>query len=71
MRDIHPVLDKLMVRTSNPTDRVLIYKVDHGYGRVMSRPGLDLPLRELCVVAVLSGQHVEPQLESHLRGALR
>ncbi|HSM34851.1 MAG TPA: carboxymuconolactone decarboxylase family protein [Longimicrobiales bacterium] len=42
-----------------------------GYGRVLGRPGLALRDRELCVVALLCGQDAEPQLYSHLRGALR
>ena len=28
-------------------------------------------LRELCVIAILSGQDVAPQLNSHIRGAMR
>ena len=57
MADLHPALDRWMVEV--------------GYGRVLSRPGLTLRLRELCVLSVLSGQNVAPQLASHLRGALR
>lgn len=57
MGQLHPVLDTLML--------------EHGYGRVLSRPGLSLRLRELCVIAVLVGQDVSPQLASHLRGAIR
>ena len=53
---IHPDLDKWMLQT--------------GYGRVLSRPGLTPRLRELCVIAVLTGQNVTPQLFSHLRGAV-
>lgn len=41
-----------------------------GYGRTLSRPGLDLRRRELCVVAMLVPQDVPRQLHSHLRGAL-
>lgn len=53
---LHPVLDRWMVET--------------GYGRVLSRDGLTPRERELCVLAVLAGQNVAPQLRSHLRGAL-
>ena len=56
MGTIHPDLDKWMLQT--------------GYGRVLSRPGLAPRLRELCVIAVLTGQNVTPQLFSHLRGAV-
>lgn len=52
-----PALDRLMVET--------------GYGRVLGRPGLDRGRRELCLVAVLAVQGRDPQLHSHLRGALR
>ena len=52
-----PTLDRLMVET--------------GYGRVLGRPGLDAARRELCLVAVLAVQGRDPQLHSHLRGALR
>jgi 4-carboxymuconolactone decarboxylase len=41
-----------------------------GYGKVLGRPGLDLPTRELCIVALLAPQEAAPQLYSHLRGAL-
>jgi 4-carboxymuconolactone decarboxylase len=41
-----------------------------GYGKVLSRPGLDLATRELCIVALLAPQDAAPQLYSHLRGAL-
>ncbi len=42
-----------------------------GYGRVLGRPGLSLPVRELCVTALLCAQDAEPQLYAHMRGALR
>jgi 4-carboxymuconolactone decarboxylase len=41
-----------------------------GYGKVLGRPGLDLPTRELCIIALLATQDAVPQLYSHLRGAL-
>jgi 4-carboxymuconolactone decarboxylase len=46
------------------------WMVVEGYGKVLGRPGLDLPTRELCIIAVLSAQDAAPQLYSHLRGAL-
>jgi len=54
---LHPDIDRWMVEI--------------GYGRILSRPGLTLRERELCVIAVLAGQNVAPQLSSHLRGAMR
>ena len=44
--------------------------VSDGYGKVLSRPGLDLARRELCVVAQTAVLSAERQLHSHLRGAL-
>lgn len=55
--DASPALDRLMIET--------------GYGAVLSRPGLDVARRELCLVAVLAVQARDRQLHSHLRGALR
>jgi 4-carboxymuconolactone decarboxylase len=44
--------------------------IAEGYGRTMSRPGLDLLRRELCVVAQTAVMETPRQLLSHLRGAL-
>ena len=56
VRALHPDLDLWMV-------------VD-GYGKTLSRPGLDLRRRELCSVAMLVFQPAPRQLVAHLRGAL-
>lgn len=56
VRTLHPALDGWMV-----TD---------GYGKVLSRPGLDLARRELCIVAQTAVLGTDRQLHSHLRGAL-
>ena len=56
VRDLHPLLDEWMV-------------VD-GYGKVLGRPGLDLPRRELCIVAACAVTGQDRQLHSHLHGAL-
>lgn len=53
---LHPLLDEWMV-----TD---------GYGKVLGRPGLDLPRRELCIVAACAASGQDRQLHSHLHGAL-
>lgn len=53
---LHPALDSWMVT--------------EGYGRTLSRPGLDLPRRELCTVAQIAVLGAPHQLHSHLRGAL-
>jgi 4-carboxymuconolactone decarboxylase len=56
IRELHPALDAWMIT--------------EGYGRTMSRPGLDLLRRELCVVAQTAVLETPRQLHSHLRGAL-
>jgi 4-carboxymuconolactone decarboxylase len=56
VRDLHPALDAWMVT--------------EGYGRTLSRPGLTLRQRELCMVAMVATLDTPHQLHSHLRGAL-
>ena len=56
VRRLHPALDAWMVT--------------EGYGRTLSRPGLDLRRRELCTVAQTAVLDTPHQLHSHLRGAL-
>lgn len=56
VRQLHPALDEWMI-------------VD-GYGKVLSRPGVDLRTRELCVVAACAVSGQQRQLHSHLHGAL-
>jgi 4-carboxymuconolactone decarboxylase len=56
IRTLHPALDAWMIT--------------EGYGKVLSRPGLDLARRELCVIAACAAGGHERQLHAHLRGAL-
>lgn len=56
IRHLHPALDAWMIM--------------EGYGKVLSRPGLDLPRRELCIVAACAAAGQDRQLHSHLHGAL-
>ena len=56
IRALHPALDSWMIV--------------EGYGKVLSRPGLDLKRRELCVIAACAALEQERQLHSHLHGAL-
>ncbi|MEO8194854.1 MAG: carboxymuconolactone decarboxylase family protein [Gemmatimonadales bacterium] len=56
IRALHPALDSWMI-----TD---------GYGKVLSRPELDLRTRELCIVAACAASGQQRQLHSHLHGAL-
>jgi len=56
VRDLHPLLDEWMIV--------------EGYGKVLGRPALDLPRRELCIVAACAAAGQDRQLHSHLHGAL-
>ena len=56
IRQLHPQLDEWMIV--------------EGYGKVLSREGLDLPRRELCIVAACVAAQQDRQLHSHLHGAL-
>ena len=55
IRELHPLLDSWMI--------------EEGYGKVLSRPGLDLARRELCIVAACAASAQDRQLQSHLHGA--
>jgi 4-carboxymuconolactone decarboxylase len=55
VRQLHPALDEWMIV--------------EGYGKVLSRPGLDLARRELCIVAACAATGQDRQLHSHLHGA--
>jgi 4-carboxymuconolactone decarboxylase len=56
IRALHPSLDEWMIV--------------EGYGKVLSRPGLDLGRRELCIIAACAASGQDRQLHSHLHGAL-
>lgn len=55
IRELHPLLDEWMIV--------------EGYGKVLSRPALDLGRRELCIVAACAATAQDRQLQSHLHGA--
>lgn len=54
IRALHPELDEWMIV--------------EGYGKVLSRPGLDLRSREMCIVAACAATGQKRQLHSHVRG---
>ncbi len=56
IRALHPALDEWMIV--------------EGYGKVLSRPGLDLARRELCIIAACVAAGQDRQLHSHLLGAI-
>jgi 4-carboxymuconolactone decarboxylase len=62
--------DKLRVNISELHPALDAWMVVEGYGKVLSRPGLDLVQRELCIVAVCAVAKQDRQLQSHLHGAL-
>jgi 4-carboxymuconolactone decarboxylase len=53
---LHPALDDWMIA--------------EGYGKILSRPGLALRIREQCIVAACTASEQDRQLHSHLHGAL-
>lgn len=63
--------DKLRANVDALHPALAAWMVTEGYGRTLSRPGLSLPLRELCTVAQTAALHTPRQLHSHLLGALR
>jgi len=66
-----PAIARLLpaVRTLHPD--LEVWMVEHGYGRVLSRPGLGAREREFVTVAALAALGWERQLVSHVLGALR
>ena len=56
IRALHPALDAWMIV--------------EGYGKVLSRPALDLKRRELCIVSACAMAQQDRQLHSHLHGAI-
>jgi 4-carboxymuconolactone decarboxylase len=56
IRALHPEMDEWMIV--------------EGYGKVLSRPGLDLKTRELCIVSACAATGQKRQLHSHVRGSL-
>ncbi len=56
IRELSPALDEWMIV--------------EGYGKVLSRAGLDLGRRELCIIAACAAAGQDRQLHSHLHGAL-
>lgn len=56
IRELHPALDAWIIV--------------EGYGKVLSRPALDLKRRELCIVSACATARQDRQLHSHLHGAI-
>lgn len=60
------VVEREMLRLSPD---VAAWAVVEGYGKTLSREGLDMPSRELCIVGVLTQLGWDRQLFSHILGA--
>ncbi|RJP78817.1 MAG: carboxymuconolactone decarboxylase family protein [Candidatus Zixiibacteriota bacterium] len=66
-RNFEPLMDNVAALSPTLKEWMLV----EGYGRVLARPSLDIALRELGIVAILTVKELPRQLHSHLRGALR
>ena len=62
---------KMRERLSSFRPDFATWLMEHAYGHVLSRPGLEPALRELLSVCVLAAMDQPAQFESHARGALR
>lgn len=62
--------DRLRQNIRGLHDRLDDWMITEGYGKVLSRPALDLGRRELCIVAACAAANQDRQLHSHLHGAL-
>jgi len=62
--------EPLRVQVESIAPEIFQWMVLEGYGKVLSRPGLDIVNRELSIVAFLMVENRSRQLFSHMRGAL-
>ncbi len=62
--------EKLEKRLNRFSSEIFEWTILEGYGKVLSRPGLDINVRELATVAMLMADNRPKQLFSHIRGAL-
>ncbi len=64
------VYDKMMNKLQKISPEMSEWMIIEGYGKTLSRPGLSLQHRELCIIAILAAGNWKNQLYSHIRGAL-
>ncbi len=64
------VYAKMRQRMQQLSPQLDEWMIIEGYGKVLSRPGLSVPERELVAVAILTVLDWAPQQYAHLRGAL-
>ncbi len=62
--------ERLKDRVMSFAPEIFDWMITEGYGKVLSRPGLDLVRRERAIVAFLTVDNRPKQLLSHLKGAL-
>ncbi len=62
--------EALKTRVETMAPEVFFWMELEGYGKVLSRPGLDIIDREMAIVGCLLMENRPTQLHSHLRGAL-
>lgn len=61
---------KMRARLANFRPDFAAWILNHAYGQVLSRPGLDPALRELLSITILAALDQPAQFMSHARGAL-
>lgn len=62
--------DRLRERVVSFAPEIFDWMIVEGYGKVLSRAGLDIVSRELAIVAFLIVDNRPKQLMSHIRGAM-
>jgi 4-carboxymuconolactone decarboxylase len=62
--------EALKERVEKMAPEVFLWMELEGYGKVLSRPGLDIVNREMAIVACLIVDDRPAQLHSHMRGAM-
>lgn len=63
------VESKMLASLTAATPDLARWMIQEGYGKTLSRGGLDIVTRELCIVGVLAMSSHSRQLTSHVRGA--
>ena len=62
--------ERLKTRVESFAPEIFRWMIFEGYGKVLSRYGLEIKTRELAIVSCLTIENMEPQLLSHIKGAL-
>lgn len=62
--------ERLRERMNDLSAELASWMISEGYGKVLSRPGLSAPVRELCAVGALLALGRADQLQAHIRGAI-